>query len=354
MNMKSSLFRIYVLGYFGFQSNQLDGQTVKTRNVYDLFREKEKSFGHATTYFDTEEFKNKKMTFLKTLITVSQSDVFVYLPAHNNLKFLFPIYLILCKLFRTKMHYIVIGGWLEEFLKKNPFHQFLIRKVDFIYPENKLVCDYLKKEVKCKRVFKLHNFRNQSYAYSMKKPEKHYSSDKELKFVYLGRVTKMKGIDWIFSLSKALKDLNCSISIYGPISDEYYDEFNSKFNNANNRIIYKGVLNPDEINNELEKYDLMLFPTQYYTEGLPGTILDAYFSGVPVVSTDWKHAKEFMHEKCTIRTPFNERDEFVQTCIYLVKNPSIILKMKNEIKNIVHQYDSEFAWGILKKNILIK
>lgn len=39
-------------------------------------------------------------------------------------------------------------------------------------------------------------------------------------------------------------------------------------------------------------YDLLLLPIRYYTEGVPGTLLDAYAARVPVVVTNWKHAKE--------------------------------------------------------------
>lgn len=33
------MMKILVLGYFGYQTNQLDGQTVKTRDLYRLAKE---------------------------------------------------------------------------------------------------------------------------------------------------------------------------------------------------------------------------------------------------------------------------------------------------------------------------
>lgn len=38
----------------------------------------------------------------------------------------------------------------------------------------------------------------------------------------------------------------------------------------------------------------MLLPTHYYTEGLPGSVLDAYMSGIPIIVSRWKHASEFV------------------------------------------------------------
>ena len=37
-------------------------------------------------------------------------------------------------------------------------------------------------------------------------------------------------------------------------------------------------------------------PTHYYTEGLPGSVVDAYISGIPVIVTEWKHSHEFVDD----------------------------------------------------------
>ncbi len=75
------------------------------------------------------------------------------------------------------------------------------------------------------------------------------------------------------------------IDIYGPIYNEYLTEFEEECQNSSENLNYKGVLQPDEIYQVLSEYDLMLFPTQYYTEGFPGSILDAYISGLPVIAS---------------------------------------------------------------------
>ena len=54
-----------MLGYFGYLTNQLDGQTVKTRDVYRLVKEQ---LGECKVdYFDTQEFQNNKMKILNVL-----------------------------------------------------------------------------------------------------------------------------------------------------------------------------------------------------------------------------------------------------------------------------------------------
>ena len=49
--------KILVLGYFGLQTNQLDGQTVKTRDLYRLVSQE---FDNVE-YYDTEDFKINKL-----------------------------------------------------------------------------------------------------------------------------------------------------------------------------------------------------------------------------------------------------------------------------------------------------
>lgn len=67
----------------------------------------------------------------------------IYLPAHNNLKIFFPIIFILSRLFRVEIYYLVVGGWLREFLKNLPIHRYMLKRIRGIYAETKR----LKKEL---------------------------------------------------------------------------------------------------------------------------------------------------------------------------------------------------------------
>ena len=68
--------RILVLGYFGYLTNQLDGQTVKTRDVYRLA--KEQSGNYAVDYFDTQDLKKNKLMVLRMFWKVIQCDTLFY------------------------------------------------------------------------------------------------------------------------------------------------------------------------------------------------------------------------------------------------------------------------------------
>jgi glycosyltransferase involved in cell wall biosynthesis len=73
----------------------------------------------------------------------------------------------------------------------------------------------------------------------------------------------------------------------------------------------------------------LLFPTKYYTEGFPGTVLDAYLSGVPVLASRWESWEDLIKEGITGCTfEFNNNDDFYKALIYLLKNNDLVLEMK--------------------------
>lgn len=75
--------KILVIGYFGYCTNQFDGQTVKTRNVYKLVKEQVK--GEAD-YYDTENFQYRKSCIPKLFLKMIRCHILFYLLAQNNLK----------------------------------------------------------------------------------------------------------------------------------------------------------------------------------------------------------------------------------------------------------------------------
>ena len=97
--------KVLVLGYLGYLTNQLDGQTVKTRDVYRLAKEQLNDC--TVDYFDTQELKKNKLLVFKMFWKVMCCRTLFYLPAHNNLKVFFPVIFILSQLFRFRIHYFV-------------------------------------------------------------------------------------------------------------------------------------------------------------------------------------------------------------------------------------------------------
>lgn len=80
----------------------------------------------------------------------------------------------------------------------------------------------------------------------------------------------------------------------------------------------------------LSGYFALLFPTQYYTEGIPGTIIDSYAAGVPVISARWKSYADVVIEGVTgLGYEFNTNVDFERILESIVADPSIVARLKD-------------------------
>ncbi|MGM9795786.1 MAG: glycosyltransferase [Candidatus Aphodosoma sp.] len=315
--------KVLVIGYFGHNTNQLDGQTVKTRDVYRLVDEQ---INGDVDYYDTEDFQYRKLSILKMFWKVMRCRTLFYLPAHNNLKYIFPFIFVLSVICSVRIHYFVVGGWLREFIMTLPLHRWMLRRIEGIHVETKRLKNELEEYFHYENVDIFPNFRFFNF------DPKRYESEK-LRIVFMARVNMMKGIDWIFNLAETIEKQHLqerfSITFYGPILDDdkaYFEENVSRFS----FVEYKGVLEPKDIHETLSKYDVMLLPTHYYTEGLPGSVVDAYISGIPVIVTEWKHSHEFVEDGVSgFIVPFdNGQNELINKVMLLEKDRNLLQQLQ--------------------------
>ncbi len=335
-----------VIGYFGYLSNKLDGQTVKTRSFYELLRE----IDVKAVFFDTECVRESKLNLFSLLWSVLKSDTIYYFPAHNSLRIFFPILYWISKIFDKKLYYFMIGGWLTEFLKKNESILVKLKQIDRIFCETYTIKAELFHEFNFSNLDYFPNFRERVGC-----PPFSTIDQNHVKLVYMGRINEGKGILDLFDLDRLLISNginNYSIDLYGPIQEEFKDVFYDKMTNATH-VEYHRVLQPQEIWAVLINYDIMIFPTHFYTEGFPGTILDAYLAGIPVVASDWKHAKEYVeHEISGMIYEFGNIEECFKIVEYLLANTKLIIDMKHNAYLKSEHYSKEFAFSLLKKYAL--
>lgn len=337
--------KILVIGYFGYSTNQIDGQTIRTRSVYSLLKSKNEIDVY---FFDTQSFKKSKFNLFKLVHLLIKSDIVFNVAAHGNLTYLFPIIYSISFLTRAKLNYIAIGGWLFNFIENKPMHSYMLSKVKNVYVQTENLCVKLQ-DYNFKNVHLLNNFRLIEY------PEINfkYRSKGCIRLVFMARVHPLKGVDSIFELEKKLKKIgknNFSIDVYGPVVKEYEQDFFRKIEHSSVR--YCGVVEPSDVYQVLQRYDLMLFPTKYFTEGFPGSILDAYISGLPVIATKWLNAEEFISEgKTGYIVEFNNDVSFVNKTIELIENPIEIFNLKKNVEIKRNDYSANKAWRVLENGI---
>lgn len=316
--------KILVLGNFGYANNDLNGQTIKTRSILDLTK---KLYGEkCVNYFDTQTFQQSKLNVFKMVKLLALTSRVAYLPAHGNLKYLFPIIFLLSRIFNFKVDYFVVGGWLADYLKTKPLHIYLLKYIAGIYTETELLKNRLENEYNLTNVTKCTNFREFNFTPIVKNNDK-------LELVFMARIHLNKGLDWIFNLADYLSKHTLwdyvNITFFGPINEDAESYFVENLNKYK-FIKYNGALKPSDIYETLSKYDLMLFPTHFYTEGLPGSIVDAYISGIPVIATEWLYAREFVEDgKSGFIIPFtNGENDLIERVLQLKDDRKLLKSMQ--------------------------
>lgn len=339
-----------VLGAFGYDTNQLDGQTVKTRNVYKLLQE---NYGEVD-YVDTMHIRRKPLSLFKSLWKLIRCNKLILIPCLNNLTYIFPVVYYLSKLFRYDIIHICVGGWqLEYFIGNERFDSHprqlrLSRKIKAFLPEMIKVENDLKNQLGFTNTDVFPNFR-----FISSDAKQVYTTSTTLRLVFLARVDKNKGYDTIFSFAREIEEKGYDISIdfYGPINQSDKDEFLTLVERYKSVVTYKGILQQDQVTMTLVNYDLMLLPTRYYTEGFPGSVLDAYIAGIPVIATNWKHAHEFIDDtKTGFVVSFNDsQNEFNERILTLYRDRKMLQHMKTESFKKRLQYSDNCALSVLSK-----
>jgi len=331
--------KILVFGYFGYVTNQLDGQTVKTRTIFELIRER---YNSKVVYADSQNFRKDPFSIISFVFNLITCNTLVWLPAQNNLKHLFRLIWYASMLFRFNIIYVVIGGWLSEILETLPFHRNKLAQIRAILVENLLTVKELSEKYHYTNLHVIPNFRP---------PVPHPNfriADNTLKIVFMARINRLKGIDTIAEVCENIPT-NVTIDFYGPINPPDKDYFCRELIEKYPFAEYHGIISPDDIHTTLQKYDLMILPTHYFTEGFPGSILDAYRAGIPVIVTNWKHATEFVEDGVSgLIVDFkNPTSEIIDRINTLASNKPLLQQMKTNAFRKSRKYTPDMAWATI-------
>ena len=332
-------FKIGICGHFGGDEVFLDGQTVKTKIITN---ELIKKYGKHTistmdTYGGIKKLFNHITNFIKL---IQECDNIIILPAHHSLLvFSIILYIFNIKKRRKKVHYIVIGGWLPEYLKKRPLLKKIIKKFDYIYVETENMKEKLD-ILGLENIVILPNTKNLNII-DNKDIVTEYTEPYNL--CTFSRITKQKGIE---TAIEAVKYINSkygkevyTLTNYGQIDPIYKQRFSELMSTVPPYIKYGGMVNYEDTTDTLKNYFALIFPTEFYTEGLPGTILDAYSAGLPVISSRWESFEDIIDENITgIGYTFNNKKELIELLESILKKPNIIISMKVNCVNKSKEY----------------
>lgn len=343
--------KVGICGHFNTGSEATGGQTIKTRIISETLDE---LYGQEQVLkLDTKGWRKNKVKFLFRCINIAiHTENIIILPAQNGIKVLIPLFVILSKVLNRKIHYIVVGAWLPSLLEN---YKWLIRptkNISYIYAQTNTLISKLSELGINSNTHLMPNFKK-IHPISIKQEEEF---EKPYKLCIVSRINYEKGIESAINvverLNKEENDNIVELDIYGPIQDDYKDRFNHLLNQCSKSIRYKGIIDYNCTTEIIKSYYLLLFPTQYYTEGFPGTVLDAYLSGVPVLASRWESWEDIIKEGITGCTfEFDNNEDFYKTLIYLVENKNLVMQMKENCIIEATKYSVENAIKVLVDNI---
>lgn len=171
-----------------------------------------------------------------------------------------------------------------------------------------------------------------------------------LKAVFFSRVTPDKGIDIILDVAKKLS--NVEFHLYGEIDSTYSDILNNELSSLPN-VTYHGVFKgrDTEVYDELARYDVMLLPTKWKHEGVPGVLVEAKIAGIPSIVSDICYNAEIVEDGVSgIVLKENTVENLAEAIERLDKNRAELYKLKAGAKKSAEMYYIEnYIEDILKK-----
>ena len=117
--------------------------------------------------------------------------------------------------------------------------------------------------------------------------ENNSSTYSKLRILFIGRITSVKGIH---ILIQAVQNVNADLvdlAIVGKAipEDQEYETYWKRKSTASLNIDWRGKLNPEEINLEFEKADILCVPSIWLETG-PLVVYEAFAKGLPVLGSD--------------------------------------------------------------------
>ncbi len=331
---------IGIIGHFGGDKEFFDGQTIKTKNL-DLML---KHNGISDIYY-VDTYLRKENPFkllLKTIrCIITRKKIFILLSV-NGVNFYLPFFHYINKIFKRKIYHYIIGSELLEMVKNLPKLVKYLNSLEVNWFEYDSGTNFLKSQ----GVKNVETLSNCKYLDAVTDCKYTKEEDEPYKYCTFSRVMKEKGItDAAEAVAKLNEDkgkLTAILDIYGQIDSSYEEEFEQVLRKYSDCVFYKGMVQSNKSVEILKDYYALLFPTKWEGEGFPGTILDAFASGLPIIATDWNANKDLIeNNKHGIIYPSNDITDLYEAITFSVDNCEKFLSMRKDCREEYEKYTPE-------------
>lgn len=305
-----------------------DGQTVTTRIIRDELANR---LSASVYCVDTYNYKHRAPACLvRSFICLFRCDHIFVLLSNNGCRFFLPFLYYLNKFFHRRIYHRIIGGSFGKNIQTHPNWVKYLNSFIVNLAEGRAQVDALER-AGVTNVVETYTFRNAQIVTERDFPEYDHPP---FRFCTFCRVTKSKGIgDAIQAVTEINREHGSSarLDIYGPIDEEYREEFEALLAQSNGAAQYIGCVSPKESVETLKGYFMHLFPTTWKGEGLPGTLVDCFAAGLPTIATDWNLNADILREgKTGYCYDWRHPELLAEKMLYCMEHPDVVAKMRFE------------------------
>jgi len=175
-------------------------------------------------------------------------------------------------------------------------------------------------------------------------------NNKMLNLVYIGGISKNRGLDIFIRLSHLLPN-NISIHLWGKFANE---QDRNKIP-QDGRIIYHGFMDHKEIGRELLKYDVGLcifenVPAYHYSAENTTKLFEYMRAGIPVIASDFPGLRRVVEDcKCGFLVNPSDTKEILNLLIQLSRNKKILEELG---RNGYIAFLKKYNWSTCKLKLI--
>lgn len=338
---------IGVIGRTAYDSDLCDGQTIKTRVLVDELKNRYPTA--KVEIADTYDYKKYPVRMVCSIFKVIQkSQVVFILLSRNGMRVIFPLANFINRFFKRPILHDCIGGSLDELVKQYKGLKKQLLRFEINWVESNRMKEKLEALNIC-NVEYLPNFKRLTV---LKPEDVLYDHGEPFRYCTFSRVDEAKGIshaaEAILAINKKAEHTVACLDVYGPIESGFRATLEGYVNGHKGVIKYKGIVPFDKSVEILKEYYMLLFPTTFYGEGFPGTLLDAFHAGLPVIATNWHMNSEIItHNQTGYLYDPREGSGLEQWIQYSIDNPSVIYDLRLNCLKEAKQYSPDVVMQVI-------
>lgn len=156
------------------------------------------------------------------------------------------------------------------------------------------------------------------------------------KFIFLGRISKYKGLHLLLDSLEILNKPNIKIDVYGFDPDDNYARIcKERIGNMSN-IEFLGRVSPELVVTTMKNYDALILPSTF-SEMSPLVIQEAFAAKIPVIASDvYGNAEQISNGKNGWLFKYNDCHDLARVLTDLLKKPSLFQQAKKNIPEVLN------------------